>query len=96
MSELTAILAGSIQYKPAFLGAVLHPILENAKLCEPGSLGVAATPYFGLEKLPERADVTAGVKVCKALETNWLDVENSDKASPQSCSHLGIYIYRVQ
>ena len=32
---------------------------------------------------------------CEALElleSVWLDFENSDKASPQSCSHLEIYI----
>ena len=46
-----------------------------------------------VNKLAERADVTAGLKVYKALESIWLelDLENSDRASPQSCSHLEIY-----
>ena len=67
-------------------------ILQYAKLYEPGSLGMAAKPCFGLEKLAERAEVTAGAKVCQALESVWLDLDDSDKASPQSCSHLEIYI----
>ena len=72
--------------------AAYNLILQYAKLYEPGSLGVAAEPYFSLEKLAEKADVTAGAKVCQALESVWLDLDDSDKASPQSCSHLEIYI----